>query len=361
MALTTYNGPPGSGKSYEVVMSVVIPAIKAGRRVLTNIDGMNSDAIREYCVSEYGSVLEELGSVVIVKETQIRDKNFFPHVLNNEIVPGDYIVSPGDIVCVDEGYKFWKNRLLEPHLVFFREHRHLADPVTGYTCDIVIMTQTFGDLHRDVRAIVEQSYLTHKAKAIKDNLYTISQFDGNRQVKATFVQDWTRTYNPKIFPLYKSYFGGAGKEGSVDARQKFVTKKVVYKVVIFALIAAYVVYRFAHALYQKTYVDPMEADKARHGGASSLVRPVGQPGVSAVPGSPDLKVGGISSEWRIVGSMVVGGRRNVVLSNSSGRLRLEPTDCFTGEGAAEVGSVDGLKVSRFSGQIPVGSVGGVKP
>jgi zona occludens toxin len=359
MALLVYTGQPGSGKSYEVVLNVVIPAVKAGRRVLTNIDGMNSEAIRNYCVSEYSSDVNKLGSVVLLKQSDIASDNFFPHILDSEIVPGHYIVSPGDVVCIDEGFKFWKEKLRRSHLDFFREHRHFADPVSRFTCELVIMTQIFStDLHRDIRGIVSQNYVTYKAKAIRDNLYTITQYDGNKQTKGAKVRDWTRTYDPKIFPLYKSYFGGVGTESGLDSRQKFLNRAFLYKVGIFVLGAAFIIYRLINFVYHKVHVEPVTQapSPARPGSAgSSSPQPV-QPGV---PGAPLASPGGLSSEWRISGVMVVGGRRSVVLVGSSGRVRIEPTDAFVGEGASESGMVDGQKVTRFSGQ--VSSPGVFKP
>ncbi|SUX73736.1 Zonula occludens toxin [Citrobacter freundii] len=40
MAISAYIGIPGSGKSYEAVCNVIIPAFTSGRRVVTNIYGL---------------------------------------------------------------------------------------------------------------------------------------------------------------------------------------------------------------------------------------------------------------------------------------------------------------------------------
>ncbi|HDL5229472.1 TPA: hypothetical protein RS727_002675, partial [Mannheimia haemolytica] len=39
MAVSAYIGIPGSGKSYEVVKSVILPAVASNRRVVSNIYG----------------------------------------------------------------------------------------------------------------------------------------------------------------------------------------------------------------------------------------------------------------------------------------------------------------------------------
>ncbi|WP_227657246.1 zonular occludens toxin domain-containing protein [Citrobacter koseri] len=50
MAISAYVGIPGSGKSYEVVASVIIPACIAGRRIVSNIYGLATQSIYDYCV-----------------------------------------------------------------------------------------------------------------------------------------------------------------------------------------------------------------------------------------------------------------------------------------------------------------------
>ena len=43
MAISAYVGVPGSGKSYEVVKSVILPAIATGRRVVSNVYGLDKE------------------------------------------------------------------------------------------------------------------------------------------------------------------------------------------------------------------------------------------------------------------------------------------------------------------------------
>ena len=44
MSITAYTGLPGSGKTYGVVQHVIVPALQAGRRVVTNIP-MRADVV----------------------------------------------------------------------------------------------------------------------------------------------------------------------------------------------------------------------------------------------------------------------------------------------------------------------------
>jgi zona occludens toxin len=49
MPINAYVGLMGSGKSYEVVSSVIVPAVSQGRRVVTNVEGLQDDEIKAYC------------------------------------------------------------------------------------------------------------------------------------------------------------------------------------------------------------------------------------------------------------------------------------------------------------------------
>lgn len=77
MAISVYTGVMGSGKSYEAVLNGVLPALKAGRRVVTNIAGMSNEKCRAFLV-ERGCKEEELGTVVVVSNEDVVQPGFFP-------------------------------------------------------------------------------------------------------------------------------------------------------------------------------------------------------------------------------------------------------------------------------------------
>jgi zona occludens toxin (predicted ATPase) len=77
MAISVYSGVMGSGKTYEAILNGVLPAIKAGRRVVTNISGIDSEKIRQFLVKG-GSQLEQLGHVLHVSNDTVAQLGFFP-------------------------------------------------------------------------------------------------------------------------------------------------------------------------------------------------------------------------------------------------------------------------------------------
>ena len=67
MAINAYTGLMGSGKSYEVVENVILPALAAGRRVVTNVANLQIDQINEYLVETLKADPDKLGQVVQVQ------------------------------------------------------------------------------------------------------------------------------------------------------------------------------------------------------------------------------------------------------------------------------------------------------
>ena len=52
MAILAYVGIPGSGKSYEVVSSVILEHFRKGRRIVRNIEGVTQEKLIHYCIKK---------------------------------------------------------------------------------------------------------------------------------------------------------------------------------------------------------------------------------------------------------------------------------------------------------------------
>lgn len=77
MAISVYCGVMGSGKSYEGVKTAIVPAIARGRRVVTNISGINEAAIHDYLVKK-GHDPAKLGKVIHFENDALKHPGFFP-------------------------------------------------------------------------------------------------------------------------------------------------------------------------------------------------------------------------------------------------------------------------------------------
>lgn len=341
MSITCYCGIMGSGKTYECVSSVILPAISKGRRVVSNIDGLNENLIREY-VSKKDSVdYDETGTICLCSHSDISQKNFFP-VSQDDTYS---FVRPGDLVCIDECYRFWGQglKIFEEHKIFFREHRHFTNE-KGLCCDVVLMTQDFSDLQRFLRNVIELRFEAKKLKALgAPRRYRLNMFEGKDRKPISYS---IKDYKSEIFPLYKSYSTGQGIEDKVDSRQTVLTPRRL------AFFGGFVLFLFLFGFYGFSnffFSGKKPKNVSPRSGTPSMERP-SRSGAERLP-SPIVPVHtSFSKDWRISGVIRMSGSRYIVLQNKDGNLRFEHPQGFTGKGGAISGTVDGSTVTYWSGE-----------
>jgi len=350
VAINTYTGLQGSGKSYEVVISVIVPAIAAGRRVVTNIDGVDQAKIYEYLQAKSkGADPATFGAVVHVTNERILEPAFFFDQAKPDL---DAIVQPGDIVAIDEAWRFWPadgGKLSHEHMQFFRMHRHYTHPVTGLACDVALMIQDITGLHRSVKNVVEFSFRTTKHKMLGSaKRYRVEIFEGHRQLRTNAISRLQKDYRPEVFPLYKSYGGTNGTEVAIDGRIN-VFKRWWLLPLTGVLVGAFVWgSSFLYGFFHSGPKVPVKASEVVSG-------PSGTSGAASSDKSPAGP--SFSVQWRIVGTTTFGTRQFVVVAGPTGRLRYEHPSAFMDSGATMVGKVDGESVTTFSGSLPTPSIG----
>ena len=188
------SGRPGAGKSYECVTKHIIPALNDKRKIITNIP-LNL----EWFINVYGPEVREL----IV------------------LVDGDYhnygsrrpFSSAPDFLKYDT----WRNEKNQG-VYFFIDECHLAMPAGGtdkelkeylsmhrhYGHDIMLLTQNFRKVDRDVKDMVNTCYFCTKLSMLaKDNQYVCKVADGVNQ--RSVVNQFVRDYEPKYFGAYQSH------------------------------------------------------------------------------------------------------------------------------------------------------------
>ena len=341
MPINAYTGLMGSGKSFECVRSVIIPAIAKGRRVVTNVDGIDGDAIRAFIHEREGIQLDKLGQVVHCQNADVFKDDFLPYG-----EPVDTFCLPGDLVCIDEAWRFWgtDSKIHTHHRVFFREHRHYVHPDTKVSCDLVLMVQDIGDLHRILKAVVELSFRTTKAKSLGlAKVYRVEMWEGWKQAVKARVAVEVKKYDPEIFPLYSSYTGGQGKEVTVDDRQNILKNPKLWAMaagtVLCGLVSLYGVLHF--------FTGKKGDVKGKEPAASASPLPATAPGAPAPAATVPRP--GFSEEWRVAGMVTVPQGQFFVLVSPAGALRYEHPSAFKFSGQAAVGDVDGAKVTAYSG------------
>ncbi len=203
MAINAYTGLMGSGKSYEVVENVILPALLSGRRVVTNVANLQQEEINAYLVEKCNAQLDNLGKIVQVSNDDILKADFFPVEVPSGVLASVSVVLPGDLIVVDECWRFWASglKIAPAHMTFFRMHRHFVDPDSKVTCDIVLVVQDISDLDRKLKVVVENTYRMAKHKSLGSvSRYRVDIFASYKTARPP-IRSLQRKYNKEIFSL----------------------------------------------------------------------------------------------------------------------------------------------------------------
>lgn len=338
-----------SGKSYEVVSEVIVPAIRSGRRVVTNVDGISEENIHAYLAAKFPNDAVTLyGRVLHVDNTQVFLPDFFPYYDDLKGAHTDTVVQPGDLVCIDEAWRFWPStgvKTHKNHTSFFLEHGHFTNEKTNVACDLVLMIQDMGTLNRHLKSVVAFNFRTHKKVSLGlSNTYSVCMFEGFKQSKNVQIGNWVRKYNKEIFPLYSSFKGGAdGVLVNADDRQNiFKNKMLLVKIALF-LVVAFFSFR---NIYLWLNPSPVITSKSPEGHSM----PSQAVGLSQSTSNGNYSAKPVFNEsWRISGYYQSKGQTYVVLLNQTGLVRLASPSEFVGVGSSQIGDIDGSKVTFFSG------------
>lgn len=314
MAIKLYVGILGSGKSYEVVTVVILGALREGRRIVSNIAGLNYEAMRALLLAE-GRVPESIGTILQVSHEQVMLPEFWLNDTDgeNKIVT---IVQPGDVVILDEIWRFWESRssVTMRQQNFFRMHRHMVHPVLGFTCEVVLITQDVSDVCLKIRVVVEKTFVMTKHTELGTNKYYRVDVYSRAKVSARAValNSFQRVYNPDYFLLYKSHSANDGdiqaKEVSVDKRGNIWARPIIkFGVPLSVLVFGscfYFLWRFFHPV--------------------QVVRPVVSVAVPVVGKSvsgASAPSAAVSDRWRVFGWYYVDGQLVVLARDESAAVR----------------------------------------
>lgn len=209
MAIDLYAGKPRSGKSYSVTEHVIIPSLKEGRHVITNIP-----LEREQLLADYPA-----GQITQVQKGWENEPDWADGIPN------------GAVLIMDECWRRWKSgqkvtQANPKDLELFKEHGHRVDD-DGKTLRVVLVTQFASDLPSWLREMVDQMYFSTKlAAAGAKNRFRVDIYEGaptgakipqNLLIRSTFG-----SYKPEIYKYYRSATqsstGDVGDESKADKR-----------------------------------------------------------------------------------------------------------------------------------------------
>lgn len=352
MAITAYIGVPGSGKSYEVVKSVIIPAVASGRRIVSNIYGLNYEAIVQYCYKNK-LIHDDVspGEIIHIENERVMAPDFYPVKGNQD----KSLCQPGDLIILDECHRFFTSdkALSSDARIFAAEHRHYADEKTGQTCDLVLINQALTTLPRFLRERIEQTFRMKKLIGLSHKSYRVDIFDGARTTKATHLSNYVCRYSKDIFPLYSSHDVKGAVETRTDARAVLFKPQIIVLFVFLIFLSVYLFFSFLLPFFnpQKKTEHAQQPAPLRSSSPSTSVN---------VSPSPDNKTASAPSQkWCVIGRFNDGDRNYVFLRDTENRLRMVSANKFRGLNIMLEGEVDGVKVVAWSCNNPV-SVRGQK-
>lgn len=312
MALSLYVGPPGSGKSYEAISSVVLPAFRQGRTIVTNIKGVRPDYWRATIEPEKG---KELGEITVVDEDFFNDELNYPLMSKKGEVMGAGAIPAGALIVIDEAYLVFPTgpvyaddgeretkggggvtrRMVE----FVRTHRHFVSE-DGVASDLVCISQDVMSLHARIRAVAEFVATIRNMRHLGlAKRYRVDVFNSWKCTKSSAIGSSQRKYSLDIFKLYKSFEAdGAAKVVMTDKSHRALKwYHLVFLAVAVALVA-YAITRVSgarHALSAKELTAhlPGRAVKKDCAGSGVLV---------------DLtdRRAFVDGQWRQIGETMVG-------------------------------------------------------
>lgn len=219
-----HEGLPGAGKSYEACAMHILPAVEKGRRVVTNIEGINHEKFSELTHIPLLDLREQL---ICVFDHDIEEqKRLFLEYSGKDA-----------LIIIDEIQNLFpqeRAKLNEDWNRYISEHRHDG-------LDIVLMGQDRRDCHNMWRRRIQRVITFNKLSAVgSDKRYRWECLEATGREKFKKVTSGIRSYDPKYFGLYKSHTDGTSNTSVyVDKRANVLNNKSLRFAIVGAVVACF--------------------------------------------------------------------------------------------------------------------------
>ena len=329
MPVNVFIGDPRSGKTYEVASVVIMKALQQGRRVLSNIAGLNQ-AEYDRLIRLENPDIQTIGVIVSLNNEEPLKSDFWLTDNHINAERNERQIQRGDVVVLDEIWRFWSGFALNDTskgkddplyrrpgsvLNFFRMHGHMAHPVSGYICEVYLITQDIADIHRSVKSIVNQTFKTTKLTAIgSTKRYRLDVY--NKTTTRKPIISYQRSYDSKFYALYKSHSlkeegGAAPVEDVIDKRGNILKSKIFIVALVFLILSAFAV-KFLWGFFHPVPAVHLVKDNAliTNRQITAAAKPV------PIQNNINSK-----AEFRIVGKVKKSGLKYFVIQSQSGQFR----------------------------------------
>lgn len=257
--LIFHEGLPGSGKSYEALISHIIPSIQKGRKVFARINGLNYEKIAE-----------------LTERTPEEVRDLLIHVPEEHVLEIHNHVENDSMVIIDELQNFFpsgRQKLSEGITQFVTEHRHRG-------IDIVTMGQSIADCHNLWKRRTQRKIQFLKLDMVgQDKRYKWTAFQGTLNAKGdiqfTKIKSGTRKYEEKYFGSYASHQAETENTDNYedDRLNIFKTKTFTVVLPVFALIVVFAIYYLSTFFGDKPEPEIVESLPASQEPESTVTAP----------------------------------------------------------------------------------------
>ncbi|MEJ2630949.1 MAG: zonular occludens toxin domain-containing protein [Acidihalobacter sp.] len=343
MAITSYVGLNGSGKTYGAMEFVVLPAVKQGREIITN-------------AAIYPDKLQQLNKKAVIRKV---DNDEMKALIKEPV--------PGAVYLIDESWEFWPAGLKAVNIpdedkLFFTMHRHRSKDKWG--TEIVMMTQGNDQLCAFVRNLVQRTVLSVNLEdSGMPNRYRVEIYrgavTGQTPPKSQMIrQIGPNKYKPEVYQYYKSQSQSEehGEERRTDRRGSIWRSGFVMFGAPLALLALISGISWTYHLFHSPRAWEKSPPKVSATAAPAVARsvpastPVHMHPVQAVQSKPKKPhKPSPSKTWQLVASIHYRGQHVYVIQNRVNYRRISPKRCKTTEAGDVQCVVDGQLVAIWTG------------
>lgn len=351
MAIKAYVGSMGAGKTYEVCRVVILDALRNGRRVVSNIAGLNYEAFVALLVEE-GVPRDKIGQLICISHEKPLEPEFWRTDEDSKLGIEAFI-QPGDLLALDEVWRFWEGfsaKGMSPRVKnFFRMHRQFVNPVSGLTCEIAFICQDILDLARSVRSVIEETYVMEKLTVIGATHRYRVDVCRKTYVNRKPLRQLQRTYEEKYFSLYKSH-SQAKEDGAGPREQNIDNRGNVLRGALFKIVLPLAVPAFIGAVWVLWGFFHPKAPESKEASTSAAASTTAQ---APVKGNKSQVADGAPppvDAWRVVGWYQGVGDARVILSDGRNtRFIVSPQGLKVTALSTEVALPEGGFASSWSG------------
>lgn len=331
--LYCYFGGMGSGKSHNVVKHVILPNLKNGVRIVTNIP-LIVEAINE----ELGKDVSDL--ILQIKTEDVMKPDFWWSTEKEETV-----LRRGDTLIIDEAHRIFKKELYNVRhesFISIREHRHFLSE-TGVSPNIYLVTQQYDDIDKSISSTAVSFVVTQRLDVVgqprrmRIDMYSNTQKTYASQEPAT---QSIEELEDKYFKCYSSFSHANsnanfnGNLASTDDRINIFNRrltilfwqtpfKLKHGLFILPVILIALIYLTVSSLGSiKHQVTKSPADLAKQASAPAATAPAATNSAAPQPLAVDKALfDNESSEYRLVGLYRFDSTPVAVIADNNNKYR----------------------------------------